>query len=69
VPASAPAEAGEPGPPADPVPIGILAAVLVCSLLRFGLFVFGAERAGLDPVLALVAAASSAYYLRKLLGQ
>jgi hypothetical protein len=69
VPARKAGGAAEPTLPADPVPIGVLAAVLACSLIRFGLFAFGPERAGLDPVLALVAAAASAYYLKKLRGR
>jgi hypothetical protein len=63
-----PAGAAEPRLRVDPVPIGVVAAVLVCSLIRLGIFAFGSERAGLDPVLALVAAASSALYLQKTLG-
>jgi hypothetical protein len=69
VPAREAGGAAEPAPPADPVPLGILAAVLACSLIRFGLFAFGPERAGLDPLLALVAAASAAYYLKALRGR
>jgi hypothetical protein len=41
----------------------VMLAVLGCSLARFALFAFGAERLGVDPVLALAASVASAYYL------
>ena len=60
---------GEPRARADGVTVGILVFVFACSLVRFGLFAFGAERFGRDPLLALLASAASAYYLRSLLGR
>ncbi len=53
-------------PPVEPAVIGVLCAVLGCSLLRFGLFVWGHEQHGSDGVLALAASAASAYYLSRL---
>ena len=43
-----------------------LGFVLVCSLLRFGLFAFRSERFGVDPALALAASVTSAYHLTRL---
>jgi hypothetical protein len=44
----------------------VLLGVLGCSLVRLGVFVFGAERFGADALLALAASALSAYYLLRL---
>jgi len=53
--------------PIEPGVIGVLVAVLACSLMRFGLFVGRGEQHGSDGVLALAASAVSAYYLSRLL--
>ena len=59
--------AGVPPPRVDRTVVAVLACVLGCSLLRFALFVFGPERLGVDPILALVASAVSAYDLARTL--
>ena len=59
--------AGVPPPRIDRTVVAVLAGVLGCSLPRFGLFVLGPERLGVDPILALVASAVSAYDLARTL--
>jgi hypothetical protein len=60
-------DAPAPPPRVDPAVVAILAFALGCSLLRLGLFVFRSERLGVDPILALVASAVSAYDLARTL--
>jgi hypothetical protein len=59
--------AGVPPPRVDRTVVAVLACVLGCCLLRLTLFVFGPERLGVDPILALVASAVCAYDLARTL--
>jgi hypothetical protein len=43
--------------------MGVMLAVLGCSLARVGLFATRDEPVGIDPALALAASVASAYYL------
>ena len=54
-------------PRVEPSVTLILLAVLACSLVRLGLFIFHGARQGPDGVLALAASATTAYYLCRLL--
>ncbi len=69
VPAREAEGAGEPKVPVEALAVAIPGLVMACSLVRFAIFALRSEPIGLDPFLALVAAATSAYYLRSLLGR
>jgi hypothetical protein len=66
-PKAVPGTGPERPPRVEPSVAGVLFAVLGCSLVRFGLYVFRGERDGWDGILALAASALSAYYLCRLL--
>ena len=66
-PRAAPGTTGGREPRIEPSVIGVLLAVLGCSLARFGLFIWRNESHGSDGVLALAASAVTAYYLSRLL--
>ena len=56
--------------PAPQVELGVAGALLfawACASLRFVLFLAGPERLGVDPLLALAASATTAYYLARVL--
>ena len=64
-PRDAPGTGAEREPPVEPAVLGVLVAVLGCSLMRLALFFWRDERHGPDGALALAASAVTAYYLSR----